>query len=422
MNDRLTPTQRLSMWLALPALALLCAQHPAQDLWFVEADSGTFSVRSLPAGAVTPVTLYSNTGGFEDLCADAFGNVFTLEENGIGGWQVVRIDQSGATTVMSSTGSSGEYWQLAYYGGFLYIADDNDQVLRLPADAVSGTPTVMAVSPFEIDDLAAGDGGFVYMIGCTASGYTLAEISPGGTVRPLSITLATQYGYVATSCGRLFVTDDNGSATLIRPMNDPMQANPVLDSPMYSDPTGNMGEIEADCTGNVFAPFDSWMISGVPAIVRIDSTSVATALFTGQSGQSFQSVAVNDPSEFRVHVTTEGNFGVRVAITGIPSGTGWGGLIPSGNTSASLGAGPFYGITRDALTVSLLAPPVVPTPGGPFLWTYPSAGLFPEVPWVLPPGTLNILQGTSMDVRGFALGPGIGAPGYELSNVLRLNW
>lgn len=369
-----------------------------------------------------PTSIRQNATGFEGLAVDELGNVFVLEGNGVGGTQVTRIDASGTASVLVSSGATNEYSLISYYGGHLYLADDNDQVLRIEASVPTTTPAVVAALNLEIDHLVAGDGGFVYVIGCSGNTFVIAEVAPAGQVRTLATSTNPEYIYLAASCGRLFVVEDHDPLQALRPLDDPSRSLPQLGPIFFQDPNNDMGEIKADCTGRVFAPFDDWMAQGVPAIVRIDSAGVTTPIHVGQAGQEFEAVAINDPSEYRLWVSTRGSYDARFAFSAIPSGTVIGGFIASADTTAPLGAGSFFGISSDALTAGIIQLAPNPAPGNLFLWPWPVSGLFPDLPLDLPAGSTVLLQGLSTDLLGFAVGPNVGTQNYALTNVLRMNW
>jgi len=90
-------------------------------------------------------------------------------------------------------------------------------------------------------------------------------------------------------------------------------------------------------------------------------------------------------------------------------------LLVSGNLATPVGLGPIIGITPDAGTFSVFSVPYFP--GNPLHFNAQNPGVFPQLPFGAPPGALNSLVGTTLDVVLFMFNPN---GGYDSkSNVVR---
>lgn len=90
----------------------------------------------------------------------------------------------------------------------------------------------------------------------------------------------------------------------------------------------------------------------------------------------------------------------------------------SGTPSPVFGGGPLLGIIPDALTWPILSVPA--SPGNPLHFTLGTPGVYPDVPFVLPVGTLSFLAGQTYDMTTMMLAPGFVWAGR--SAVQRLVW
>jgi len=95
---------------------------------------------------------------------------------------------------------------------------------------------------------------------------------------------------------------------------------------------------------------------------------------------------------------------LHVGMAGIPTNCTQGFTVFSLDTSLPLGQGSAFGIQVDALALACLNEPLAT--GGLLHWSWPVQGLFPAVPFVLPPGSLAFPPGFSVDGLGVAFGSG----------------
>jgi hypothetical protein len=132
---------------------------------------------------------------------------------------------------------------------------------------------------------------------------------------------------------------------------------------------------------------------------------------------SFSST-VNDQAIYHQRVSTLLNNYLSVSQTGPlvgdvtlsltnPSTTGYEGwTLLSSNTALPVGSGPILGLWPDALTWSILGYPYFP--GNPFHFRTGDAGLFPNVPFTAPPGSVSALAGQSFDFAVFLINANLG--------------
>ena len=96
---------------------------------------------------------------------------------------------------------------------------------------------------------------------------------------------------------------------------------------------------------------------------------------------------------------------------------GW--CLVSTDATHALGTGPFFGLWPDAFTWStLISQPMLP--GNPLHFPTGIGGVFPDTAIVLPPGALSSLAGSTWDIVGVLVGPGLTFVGR--SNTARLAW
>lgn len=103
--------------------------------------------------------------------------------------------------------------------------------------------------------------------------------------------------------------------------------------------------------------------------------------------------------------TTGGGAGnLNLALANIPAGTTEGFTLFSFDTSGILGQGTLLGLRADVFTINCLIQPMLP--GGILHWPWPQSGVYPQVPWNLPNGSLPFPAGLQVDGQAAALGPG----------------
>lgn len=120
-----------------------------------------------------------------------------------------------------------------------------------------------------------------------------------------------------------------------------------------------------------------------------------------------------------VAATSGGGAGdLSMSLTMINSTAVEGFTFISGTPSPLVGAGPLLGIVPDALTWPILSMPA--SPGNPLHFTLGTPGVYPDVPFVVPAGTLTFLSGQTYDMVTMMLAPGFVWAGR--SSVQRLVW
>jgi hypothetical protein len=106
---------------------------------------------------------------------------------------------------------------------------------------------------------------------------------------------------------------------------------------------------------------------------------------------------------------------LNLSVGNLSPGGAEGYLLISGNLATPVGLGPILGITPDAGTFSVFS--VGYFPGNPVHFNGQDPGVFPQQPFLAPPGSLNGLTGTTLDVALFMFNV---AGGYDSrSNVVR---
>ncbi len=127
-------------------------------------------------------------------------------------------------------------------------------------------------------------------------------------------------------------------------------------------------------------------------------------MVTVVSGASIQlDVGMVPGGDFAMQLSTTGGgvCDLHLALLNVPPTTTQGYTVFSFDTSMAVGAGPVFGLAPDAFTLQGLSTPAAP--GNIFHWQPFVPGLFPEVAFDLPPGTLSAFAGLSGDGRGLAL-------------------
>ena len=115
--------------------------------------------------------------------------------------------------------------------------------------------------------------------------------------------------------------------------------------------------------------------------------------------------------------TTGGGVGdLSLSLTDLSPGASRGFTLVTAATSAPLATGPLLGIFPDAITWSLLQSPELP--GNPLHFPVGIPGLFPDTPFLLPPGGIAVPPGTALDFVSLLLTPAWDYSGH--SNVLRI--
>lgn len=112
------------------------------------------------------------------------------------------------------------------------------------------------------------------------------------------------------------------------------------------------------------------------------------------------------------------NGDLTASVSGVPAGASAGLTLVSLATAGTVGGGPLWGITPDALTFTVLGTTPMPLPGNPFHWSVGPANSFPSVPYSLPPGTMTPFAGQTWDFVAIAYGLVV----VEASNVERVTW
>ncbi|MCA8976439.1 MAG: hypothetical protein KDC98_17095 [Planctomycetes bacterium] len=124
--------------------------------------------------------------------------------------------------------------------------------------------------------------------------------------------------------------------------------------------------------------------------------------------------ATLDRFTLSVTTTAPGTGDLLARIENVPASAREGFVFLSLATDRPLGSGSFYGLEPDLLTGSSLATPAMP--GNPMHWIWPvQAPLFPAAPFALPPGSMPLPAGTTVDFLALTMGPG----GFKASNVHR---
>ncbi len=125
------------------------------------------------------------------------------------------------------------------------------------------------------------------------------------------------------------------------------------------------------------------------------------------------------PENIFTATTTGGGAGdLTLSLTAINAAATEGYIFLSQTATGPLGAGPFLGLVPDALTWSGFGVPMAP--GNPLHFPIGIPGIFPDQPFVVPPGTLVSLAGQTWDSVVLVLGSGQTYVGR--SSVQRLPW
>jgi DNA-binding beta-propeller fold protein YncE len=291
--------------------------------------------------------------------------------------------------------------------GMLWIGDEAERVFELdPKTNVptgvswSTTPGITDVSGLAVDPLT----GNIYVSQDSAP-RKIVEFTPTGTL-VTTITLPT-----------------TGSST------DPDGlAYDALNNVFYvGDDTAN-AVYRVDATGATVATFNLSALNVSPEGLGIDP--VNGILYVGDGFVTRRVYAMGGivppggpclpgPSLFYISVTTTGAGDATVVLNNVPPGATEGWTFFTLDVALPVGAGPIFGATTDANTLSIFSLAPVAIPGFVLHWTWPVAGLFPAVPFVLPPGSMTPFAGQTWDLIGIAVaGPTI----IPTFNVSRVTW
>ncbi|MAG55450.1 MAG: peptidase S8 [Planctomycetes bacterium] len=122
------------------------------------------------------------------------------------------------------------------------------------------------------------------------------------------------------------------------------------------------------------------------------------------------------PTFFNLDLQTNGNGDIFFEVQNIPAGTNQGWCLFSSDTSGPQGGGAVFGLYPDFLTLQTLISPLAA--GNPLHWSYPAAGLFPDVPFSLPAGSL---PPAFFPLDGVAIATDPGFASVSSSPVRRVN-
>ncbi|MEE2711917.1 MAG: PKD domain-containing protein, partial [Planctomycetota bacterium] len=135
----------------------------------------------------------------------------------------------------------------------------------------------------------------------------------------------------------------------------------------------------------------------------------------GTDGHLIDDVDIQPDSQFSLALSSTGG-NLFCDLQNLPTGTVQGFTLFSFNTTLPVGLGNIYGINADLMTFQSIASPGAP--GNIFHWVLPAPPfLYPNAPFVLPPGSLNSFVGMTADGQGLALGAGFNLLGT--TNVVR---
>lgn len=126
------------------------------------------------------------------------------------------------------------------------------------------------------------------------------------------------------------------------------------------------------------------------------------------------------PSFSQTATTGGGGVGdLFLGLTNIPVGTLEGYTFVTTDLTGSLGSGPFFGVWPDTISWSILFSGPA-TAGNPLHWLAGYPGLYPDVPFLVAPGSLSFLAGTPW--RFVTVAFGFGPTYLGRTNVSQLNW
>jgi len=117
--------------------------------------------------------------------------------------------------------------------------------------------------------------------------------------------------------------------------------------------------------------------------------------------------------------TTGGGTGdLTLQLVNLPASVSEGYTLVTSTTMGGPGSGPFFGIWPDGVTFSVIGTPAAI--GNPLHFIAGVPGLYPDVPFAVPPGTLSFLGGQVWDAVVVGLAPGLVY--VNRTNAARLNW
>ncbi|HYC78635.1 MAG TPA: hypothetical protein VEI02_13490 [Planctomycetota bacterium] len=161
----------------------------------------------------------------------------------------------------------------------------------------------------------------------------------------------------------------------------------------------------------------STVSSTVPRVVNSAYTGQATGTLGASSGSKMRFA----PGGNHLTVVTSGG-GVGdlfVSLSDLDPAAASGFVFVTADVAHPVGTGPFFGIWPDGFTWPILTMPAAP--GNPLHFLSGFPGLFPDVPFQLPAGTLSFLGGTSWDFA-CALFDATTVVYVGRTNVVRVAW
>ena len=371
-----------------------------------------FSV--IDAGGVTAYSVGSFGGGQTQAILWDDQNPDDFIIGGVGFIGRATITGPGTATYTLLTTAIGQATQLSWGPNHEIVTPDQvtDQILAWDETSSSVVPITSGNQPwgYTVNAGTYDPNTGKYYVGNDGSVY---NYMPGAPPALFATGWTTGTSFVSgiviePGSGDIIVTADTSPSS---PISHVLRISPAgVISPNDVVPPGSISRpnsIALDTiNGNFIIGADGGSVYSVPfGSALATPTLVVTVTSQGSSVSGVSVVGPSAPPSFSISVTADPTGAALFDLSNIPAGTSDGWTFISGDTTVPPGMGWAFGITPDPLTYLILNIALVPQPGNLFHWLYGITGVYPDVPFAFPPGTLTPLSGQPFDFVALALDP-----------------
>ena len=348
---------------------------------FIIGGFGFIGRATITATGVNYSVLTNAIGTAAQMSFDPAGNIIVADA---GADQIVSVDPTTGVVTPITTGAQpwGTSLNAGYYdpvSGDIF-AGGNGSIWRVSAG--------VAITPAYATGWITAVNGFV-------GGITSDPGSPGDLIASL------------LTVNRVIRIDPQGNISDLVPPGTLTAPNTVT-----TDQNGDF--IIAGSSGQVFrAPNPAFGPGGPPTALPSlsNGSTISYAAVVGE-------LSLLTPPMTLAFTVNPGNSNTTVSISNIPPSATQGWTFVSFTTPTAAGNGPVFGITVDAVTLSIFNTYPVPQPGNFFHWTVGAPGVYPASPLMVPGAALTPFSTMTWDFVALAIGAG----NITASNVVRITW